>query len=140
MKTWLLDTGPLVAFLDANDSAHDRARAVLSSFRGLLVTTGAVLTEAFYLLRYAHGGPKRLVEFVEHTGASVVDVFSLADLRQIATLMEKYADQPMDFADGSLVLVAEERNVAAILTFDERGFRAYRFHGTRRFRLPLQDL
>jgi len=139
MKTWLLDTGPLVAFLDASDPAHDRVRQVLASFRGIFMTTGAVLTEAFYLLRYARGGGKQLVEFIEHASPSVVDIFGLKELRQIAQLMEKYADQPMDFADASLVLIAEERSHNEILTLDERGFRTYRFRGSRRFRLPLQD-
>ena len=139
MKTWLLDTGPLVALLDAGDPAHDRVRQVLTSFRGIFVTTGAVLTEAFYLLRYARDGGKQLVEFIEHASPSVVDIFGLKELRQIAQLMEKYADQPMDFADASLVLIAEESGPNEILTLDERGFRTYRFRGNRRFRLPLQD-
>ena len=139
MKTWLLDTGPLVALLDASAPAHDRASAAISSFHGILLTTGAVLTEAFYLLRYADGGGKGLAEFIAHTGTSMVDVFGLEELGKIAELMEKYADLPMDFADGSLVLIAEERNVSEVLTLDERGFRAYRFRGVRRFRLPIQD-
>lgn len=105
----------------------------------MLITSGAVLTEAFYLLRYARGGGKRLVEFVEHTGMLVVDVFGLEKLRCMTGLMDKYADRPMDFADASLVLIAEERNEPNVLTFDERGFRAYRFRGSRRFRLPIQD-
>jgi predicted nucleic acid-binding protein len=139
MKTWLLDTGPLVAFLEADDPAHDRAIEILSSFAGILLTTGPVVTEAFYLLRYARGGGRRLVEFIEHTNALVIDVFGLGELRKMAELMEKYAKAPMDFADASLVLVAEERNCNEVLTLDERGFSTYRFRGSRRFRLPLQN-
>ena len=80
MKTWLLDTGPLVALLDAGDPARDRVRQVLTSFRGIFITTGAVLTEAFYLLRHARGGGKQLVEFIEHASPSVVDIFGLKDI------------------------------------------------------------
>ena len=52
-------------------------------------------------------------------------------------LMKKYADTPMDFADATLVLLAEETGQSEILTLDERGFRTYRYRGTRRFRLVL---
>ncbi len=137
MNPWLLDTGPLVAALDAGDPTHDQVREVLISFRGTLITTGAVLTEAFYLLRYAPLGPERLVEFIENLGLSIVDVFSVESLRRITQLMAKYADQPMDFADAGLVLIGEDRGYDEILTLDERGFRTYRFRGNRRFKLVL---
>ena len=139
MKTWLLDTGPLVAFLDAGDPAHDRAVQVFGSLRGAFITTGAVVTEAFYLLRYAAAGAERLVDFLDGTGATVMDLFALEYLRRVIRLMDKYADHPMDFADASLVLVAEETGHDEILTLDERGFRAFRFRGSRRFHLVVQD-
>ena len=137
MKPWLLDTGPLVAALDAGDPAHHRVSEALASFRGTLVTTGAVLTEAFYLLRSARSGVEHLVEWVEESGTSIVDIFTAERLRQIVQLMHKYADRPMDFADAGLVLIAEEKGHDEILTLDERGFRAYRFRGHRRFKLVL---
>jgi uncharacterized protein len=140
MKPCLLDTGPLVAALDAGDPAHHRVREMLTSFRGRFVTTGAVLTEAFYLLRYARSGLERLVDLLENSGTTVTEIFTVQSLRQIVRLMRKYTDQPMDFADASLVLIAEERGYDEILTLDERGFRAYRFHGNRRFKLVLDKL
>jgi len=39
--------------------------------------------------------------------------------------MDKYADRPMDFADASLVWVAEQTGVLEILTTD-RDFEIYR--------------
>lgn len=140
MKSWLLDTGPLVAVLDAGDPAHDQVKQTLKMFGGSLITTGAVLTEAFYLLRYASSGAERLVEFIETTGASVVDIFSIESLRRITRLRGKYADHPMDFADAGLVLIAEDRGYDEILTLDERGFRTYRFRGNRRFKLVLGNI
>ena len=138
MRTWLLDTGPLVAFLDAGDPAHERVVEVFASLRGSFLTTGVVLTEAFYLLRYAATGGERLVDFLDHTGVLVMDVFAMDHLRRVMRLMEKYADAPMDFADASLVLAAEETGYDEILTLDERGFRAFRFRGKRRFHLVVQ--
>jgi hypothetical protein len=49
--------------------------------------------------------------------------------------MKKYADLPMDFADATLVLLADELGTGDILTLDQRGFRTYRFRGSRRFNL-----
>ncbi len=139
MRPALLDAGPLVALLDAADPEHDRVVTVFASWRGRLLTTGAVVTEAFHLLRYASSGAEKLVEFLEHTRTTVVDVSGFDDLRRIALMMKKYADCPMDFADATLVLLAEEREHETVLTLDERGFRAYRFRGSRRFRLRIQE-
>ena len=49
--------------------------------------------------------------------------------------MDKYHDVPMDFVDGQLVAVAEERNVRAVLTLDRRGFETYRANGRDRFQI-----
>ena len=47
-------------------------------------------------------------------------------LREAATLMAKYANVPMDYADATLVLLAEYLGVKDILTLDRRGFSTYR--------------
>jgi uncharacterized protein len=41
--------------------------------------------------------------------------------------MAKYADLPIDFADASLVLLAEHLGHSRILSTDVRDFRAYRW-------------
>jgi hypothetical protein len=51
--------------------------------------------------------------------------------------MKKYANVPMDFADATLVLMADEVAVGEIFTLDERGFRTYRYGRNKRFRLVL---
>jgi|GEM_PF-2180556 len=45
----LLDTGPVVAYLDASDPGHEWTCSRWADLRGRFVTTGAVLTEAFRL-------------------------------------------------------------------------------------------
>ena len=54
-----------------------------------------------------------------------------------AELMEQYDDTPMDFADATLVLLAEELGLTEILTLDKRGFSTYRTPTGKRFRLLL---
>jgi hypothetical protein len=41
--------------------------------------------------------------------------------------MKSYADLPMDLADASLVLLAEELGHGRILSTDDRDFNAYRW-------------
>jgi hypothetical protein len=48
-------------------------------------------------------------------------------------LMDRYADQPMDLADASLVAAAERLGTRDVWTIDRRDFAAYRIrHGHRR--------
>jgi uncharacterized protein len=49
--------------------------------------------------------------------------------------MRKYHDVPMDFADASLVALAEELGTPNVFTLDLRRFRAYRWKTRRMFRI-----
>jgi predicted nucleic acid-binding protein len=51
--------------------------------------------------------------------------------------MKKYADLPMDLADASLVLLAEQLNDGRILSTDRRDFKTYRFKNHKPFRNVL---
>lgn len=137
MRTWLLDTGPLVAYLDRADPMHDRAAAAVDGFAGQLVTTGAVITEAMHLVAEAADGPMLLTDFVR---ASHIRVFEATQPNQLVLageLMRQYAKTPMDFADATLVLLADEVGAVEVLTLDRRGFSAYRTAKGKRFRLVL---
>ena len=137
MTTWLLDTGPLVAALNRRDPQHPRCAAPLAAFSGSLLTTGAIVTEAMYFLGGLPDGAATLTGFLDEAQVDIRDCFAPAQLRAAAGLMKKYADLPMDFADATLVLLADELGTGNILTLDERGFRTYRFRGSRRFNLVL---
>ena len=52
-------------------------------------------------------------------------------------MMETYRDTPMDFADGTLVLLAEALETLEVLTLDRRGFSTYRTRTGRALRLVL---
>ncbi|MCI0525021.1 MAG: hypothetical protein L0Y75_07125 [Acidobacteria bacterium] len=54
------------------------------------------------------------------------------ELLRVCELMEKYQDTPMDFADASLVSLAELRGVRRIITLDS-DFYVYRIHGKESF-------
>ena len=139
MRTWLLDTGPLVAYLDTNDPDHGTVAKCLDEFAGQLATSGAVVTEAMHFVRPSHDGPRVLAEFVGATGMQVYDLCQPPELHEAAKLMEKYSDTPMDFADATLVLLAEALSAHQILTLDRRGFSTYRTRRRQHFRLVLDE-
>jgi uncharacterized protein len=47
--------------------------------------------------------------------------------------MDKYADPPMDFADASLVAIAERLSINRIFTVDRTDFSVYKLRGRRSF-------
>ena len=126
MKTWLLDTGPLVAYLDAKDQAHSAVAACLDAFVGELCTTDAVIVEAMHFVAAAAHGPRLLADFVEASGLRIFASTQPSQLREAAELVQKYADTPMDFADATLVLLADLLSALDIVTLDRRGFSTYR--------------
>lgn len=135
MTSWLLDTGSLVAALNRRDPDHARCVTALADFSGSLLTTGAVITEAMHFLHGTPGGADTLVGFLDDAQVDIRDCFAPLQLLAATRLMKKYADTPMDFADATLVLLADETGLDQIVTLDARGFRTYRFRGTRRFQI-----
>jgi len=130
---WLLDTGVVVALLSRDDAAHVPAVAAFEAVRGKLLTTEAVLTEAMHLLGRRPDGARACLEFFLRSGAILVPM-TTARLGRCRELMTRYADVPMDYADATLVAMAEEFAIGRILTLDRRGFAsAYRWRKDRAF-------
>jgi predicted nucleic acid-binding protein len=131
----IADTGFWLALANAKDRHHRVACHVLAGLREPLVTTWPVLTETCHLL-VSKLGPTSSARFVESGSAGAFEIFRLeqAHLARAAELMRKYADLPMDLADASLVLLAEELGSGRILSTDNRDFRAYRWKNRRPFK------
>jgi predicted nucleic acid-binding protein len=130
----LLDTGPLVAILHRDDRAHQRCIDVFETFRGILLSTEAVLTEATYLLTGVPGGQRACLEFFVR-GAAVLVPATRKSLQRCQLLMARYENVPMDFADATLVALGEEAGVHEVFTLDRRGFETYRMGKHQAFRL-----
>jgi hypothetical protein len=137
MRTWLVDTGPLVAYLDSRDSSHEAVAARLDGFSGSLATTSAVITEAMHFVSATRGGPRLLADLVRTSGMGVFDLCRPPELDAAAALMDKYADTPMDFADATLVLLAEALGHQEVLTLDRRGFSVFRTRQGKALRVVL---
>jgi predicted nucleic acid-binding protein len=134
MPSLLLDTGAFVALLDKSEINHQRCAGFFKSFRGKILTTEPVLTETIYLLGPAIKAQKAVIEFILKGGAILVPQ-STESLSRALALMEKYRDVPMDFADATLVTLAEETGISEIFTLDIRGFSTYRFQEKKVFKI-----
>ncbi|UCD34857.1 MAG: PIN domain-containing protein [Nitrospiraceae bacterium] len=134
MRSILLDTGALVALVDRSEKNHRHCVDFLERFTGSIFTTEPVLTEALYLFESSLKAQKACVNFIVNGGASLVPQ-SIESLSRAVTLMEKYHDTPMDFADATLVVLAEELRVNEVFTLDIRGFSTYRISGKKAFRI-----
>ncbi len=133
MTRLLVDTGPLVAWLDRGDRDHARVEAFLGGFRGRLSTTWPVLTEVCHLI------PGHLVPRFLRWATVGLDLHELPVVAatEMAERIEKYRDLPMDLADASLVWLAERADVSDILTLDAGDFGVCRRAGGQRFRNVL---
>lgn len=126
MKT-LLDTGPLVAILDAQDSHHDWAVRHAGQLKAPFLTCEAVFSEAHFLLSDPPGAQNRLLELMASDRIEIS--FSYADhASRVHALMRTYSDQPMSFADACLVRMSEIYADSRIFTVDS-DFRVYQKHG-----------
>ena len=131
----IADTGYWLALANAADAHHAIALRVSRSLNEALVTTWPVVTETCHLLG-ARLGTDSLLAFVRSARAGVFEIRAIArqDLGRIEELMKKYEDLPMDLADASLVLLAEELGSGRILSTDARDFRTYRWKNHKPFR------
>ena len=131
----IADTGFWLALANRRDRHHARARAALSRLREPLITTWPVLTETCHLLA-ARLGPDALLSFVESAARGAFELFELSPRHfpTLHSLMQKYRDLPMDLADASLVILAQETGSGRILSTDRRGFGTYRWKSHRLFK------
>jgi predicted nucleic acid-binding protein len=129
----LLDTGALVGLLDRSQNIHKDCVDFYSAWQGAVVTTEAVLTESVYLLSDIPLGPVSCIDFILRGGIFLAPSTELS-LQRCRSLMERYSDLPMDFADATLVALAEELNTNLVFTVD-RDFRIYRMRGRRAFHI-----
>ena len=136
-NTLIADTGFWYALINKTDKYHPVAMTFMSTCRKKLITTWPVITETCYLLQSRHG-IKATQQFLKMGSLALFETFSLShsQMPEIALLMEKYADLPMDLADASLVILAANLGHGQILSTDQRDFRAYRWKN----REPFQNL
>lgn len=129
----IIDTGPLVAFLDRDERNHEWSVAQIQDLVEPLLVCEAVLTEALFLLRRM---PSAQIAVLNLLNNGALDInFRLADnLKETQALLAKYADVPMSLADACIVRMAELNAGHAVFTLDS-DFRIYRKYGNKQLKL-----
>ena len=131
----LIDTGALLALVDAGDRWHTECLAAYESSRLPLLTTSSVLTETFHhAMRRRRDLRQPTWEFLR-LGSILLAPITDADLPALDMLMARYADRPMDFADATLVHVAAREGLRTILTIDHADFETRRIGRNAKFRI-----
>ena len=130
MPSIVVDAGPLIALFDRDDRHHRRAVEFAKTHGSRLITNVPVLTEATFVLRFSVDAQKDLLWWA-HSSLEI-DQGTASDLPRIIALIDKYRDLPADFADASLVAMAERLNLSRVASVDS-DFAVYRLPGKRKF-------
>ncbi len=123
-KKVILDTGPLVAFLNKSDRYHEWAVMQFARLLPPFYTCEAVLSESCFLLRNYEKGLFNIFQLLERELLKIP--FNLQDeFSAISILLNKYKNVPISLADGCLVRMAEQITNSCICTLDS-DFKIYR--------------
>ena len=128
----LVDAGPLVALIHADDRHHQQCREALASLREPMITVWPAFTEAMYLLGFSSDAQDALWQILGSDALRIGELYE-EDYPRMRELMRKYHDLPMDLADAALVRLAERESIHRVFTIDRRDFQVYRPKGIRRF-------
>lgn len=137
----IADTGFWVALFNPRDKHHQQIRAFAPTINEPLITTLPVVTEVCYLLQ-RRCNPLKAAAFLNEQRTGLFSLFAISEahLPTMTQLMIKYADLPMDLADASLVLLAEELGHGRIVSTDRRDFHTYRWKNHQPFTNLLMDV
>ena len=130
----LIDAGPLIAILSRRDKHHGACARIIQDLDCAFYTTLPVLTEAMYIVRERVGWAAQdaLWKMILR-GDLLIQNLLPADLLRMSELMDKYSDRPMDFADASLVALAERLSLTRVFTVDRNDFSTYRMADKKPF-------
>src|SRR5690242_16094726 len=119
----ILDTGPLLAALDAADPDHERCVQLISDVHEELVVPGLVLAEIDYWC-HQRLGIQAWLTFLEDllTGAYTLESPTVADLERCEEIQRQYEDQPIGVVDASILALVERMNEDKLATLDHRHF------------------
>lgn len=125
--TAILDTSFLFDLTDRSDRNHQRVLAVAQRATEQLVLPTVVLPEICYLIasRLDHAAMR---QFIASLTPGIIQVESIIvdDLMRIQQILERYADNHLDFTDAAIVSIAERMTIKRIYTLDQRDFSVIR--------------
>jgi predicted nucleic acid-binding protein len=124
--TLILDTGPIVAALNAQDPDHERCAALLTDADDLLIPTPILVEVDYWLVKL--GGAQVWVDFVADIirGAYRLAYPTEADLARAAELESTYHDLGLGLVDASIIALCERLDQTTVATLDRRHFSVVR--------------
>ena len=131
MAMAMIDAGPLVAYYNAGDPWHKKVITAFEQYRGQFITTSPIVAEAMWLLKSNYHVQNELLIDLSK-GLYYVEPLQRSDFACIANLNTKYADLPGDFADLSLIAIAQRLNLEDVVSLDA-DFNIYRRYKTHKF-------
>ena len=138
MPRALVDTGAIVALVNRADRHHAAAVAWFAAYRGVLLTTEAVITETAYVLAASRPHQRAALLWCERARtAGLLQVEPVANYAALDAIMSRCFRLPCDYADATLIALAEHTGVTVIATIDQRDFSVYRTGGRKRFCIVL---
>jgi predicted nucleic acid-binding protein len=119
----VLDTGPIVALLDAADLEHPRCLAMVKDVSEDLVLPAPVLVEVDYWL-YKLYGPAPWQTFVEDVARGAYRLHHLDEdqLVRAAELERTYESLDLGFVDAAVIVTCETLGETKVATLDRRDF------------------
>ncbi len=123
----ILDTGPLLAALDAADPDHESCARLVTGAREDLVVPMLVLAELDYWV-HERLGVRVWLAFLEDVldGAYRVEQLTAADLQRCHELQEQYRDLSLGVVDAGVVVLTERLDEHKVATLDRRHFSVVR--------------
>ena len=134
MQSIVVDAGPLIALFHKRDKHHLRVKRFLATASGRLVSTLPVVTEVCHFLNVR--GKLALLLWIRRGGLWLQPIVA-EDFAEIATIIERYADRKVDFADATLVWLADLLNTVDVMTIDRADFQVCRSRRGKAFNLVL---
>ncbi len=132
MQNIVVDAGPLIALFRRRDKHHLRVKRFLAESSARLVTTLPVVTEVCHFLNAR--GKLAFLTWVRRGGLTI-HTLTAEDFEQIGTIVKRYEDRDIDFADASLIWLADRLNCTSILTVDRADFNVYRLSNGKAFQI-----
>lgn len=123
-KKVIIDTGPMVAFLNKSDRYHDWALQQFSQLKPPFLTCESVISEVCFLLRNNEQGVQNTLSMLKRNLLQI-DFDVQAEIAAVQSLMKKYSDIPMSLADACLVRMSEQLSESIVVTLDS-DFKIYR--------------
>jgi uncharacterized protein len=127
LNTILIDTGPLIALFDKDDKYHKKIINFIKNKNYKFISTTAVLTEVTHMLDFNVNVQILFLEWVMKEGLIIHEI-KQENILRIIELTKKYCDRPMDFADATLVIAAEQTGIKQIISINS-DFDIYRLPG-----------